>query len=79
MKSSIAITGAVGLLATQSWLAAEPPILRADDVTAVVPVKNPYEGDPLRAAQGRSLFNQYCAHCHAPNALSPDPLRICAA
>jgi mono/diheme cytochrome c family protein len=30
-------------------------------------------GDAARAAEGRSLFNQYCAHCHAPNAVSPDP------
>src|SRR5215472_13659809 len=70
MKSSIVVAGAVGLLATQSWLATAPPVVRADDVTAM---KNPYEGDPLRAAQGRSLFNQFCAHCHAPNAISPDP------
>ena len=73
MKSSTAIAGAVCLLAAHAWLATAPPIARADDVTAVVTVKNPYEGDPLRAAQGRSLFNQYCAHCHAPNAISPDP------
>jgi polar amino acid transport system substrate-binding protein len=73
MKSSIAIAGAVSLLATQPWLATAPLIARADDVTAVVTAKNPYEGDPLRAAQGRSLFNQYCAHCHSPNAISPDP------
>jgi mono/diheme cytochrome c family protein len=31
------------------------------------------DGDASRAAEGRSLFNQYCAHCHAPNAVSPDP------
>ena len=24
---------------------------------------------------GRSLFNQYCSHCHAPNAMSPEPTR----
>jgi polar amino acid transport system substrate-binding protein len=24
---------------------------------------------------GRYLFNQHCAHCHAPNALSPEPSR----
>lgn len=33
---------------------------------------NPYEGDAQRAEQGRSLFNQYCSHCHAPNAESPE-------
>jgi ABC-type amino acid transport substrate-binding protein/cytochrome c5 len=26
-------------------------------------------------AAGRSLFNQHCAHCHAPNAMSPEPSR----
>jgi polar amino acid transport system substrate-binding protein len=35
----------------------------------------PYRGDTARAADGKSLFNQYCAHCHAPNAISPDPPR----
>src|SRR5438309_8104 len=24
---------------------------------------------------GRSLFNQHCSHCHAPNAASPEPTR----
>ena len=24
---------------------------------------------------GRSLFNQHCSHCHAPNAVSPEPTR----
>jgi ABC-type amino acid transport substrate-binding protein len=24
---------------------------------------------------GRGLFNQHCAHCHAPNAVSPEPSR----
>jgi polar amino acid transport system substrate-binding protein len=27
------------------------------------------------ARLGRSLFNQHCAHCHAPNAMSPEPSR----
>ena len=72
MKTPAVIAGAAGLLATQSWLFGAPPIVRADDVTATMTVKNPYQGDPARAAQGRSLFNQYCAHCHAPNAISPD-------
>jgi len=29
--------------------------------------------DSVRA--GRSLFNQHCSHCHAPNAISPEPSR----
>jgi len=46
---------------------------RADDPAVVA--KNPYEGDADRVAAGRGLFNQYCAHCHGPNAFSPDPPR----
>lgn len=30
---------------------------------------NPYEGKPDVAEEGRSLLNQYCAHCHGPNAV----------
>ncbi|MBX5453959.1 MAG: cytochrome c [Acidobacteriia bacterium] len=31
--------------------------------------------DPATIAEGRSLFNQNCSHCHSPNAASPDPPR----
>jgi mono/diheme cytochrome c family protein len=30
---------------------------------------NPFEGKIEVAEEGRSLFNQYCAHCHGPNAV----------
>ncbi|HEY7038309.1 MAG TPA: transporter substrate-binding domain-containing protein [Methylomirabilota bacterium] len=43
------------------------PLLAADSPAAAAPPDN------VRA--GRSLFNQYCSHCHAPNALSPEPSR----
>jgi len=46
---------------------------RADDSS--VAAKNPHERDSDRTAAGRGLFNQYCAHCHGPNAVSPDPPR----
>ena len=46
---------------------------RADD--PAVAARNAYGGDADRAAAGRGLFNQYCAHCHGPNAVSPDPPR----
>jgi len=46
---------------------------RADDPAVVT--KYPYECDAGRAAAGRGLFNQYCAHCHGPSAVSPDPPR----
>ena len=29
---------------------------------------NPFEGRSDVVENGRSLFNQYCAHCHGPNA-----------
>ena len=37
-------------------------------------------GDPAQARvdlipRGRSVFNQHCAHCHSPNAQSPEPSR----
>jgi mono/diheme cytochrome c family protein len=34
---------------------------------------NPFGGDPAARSEGRGLFNQYCSHCHAPNAVNPDP------
>jgi polar amino acid transport system substrate-binding protein len=30
---------------------------------------NPYQGNAEVLPQGKSLFNQYCAHCHGPNAV----------
>ena len=30
---------------------------------------NPLEGRADLVDEGRSLFNQYCAHCHGPNAI----------
>jgi len=30
--------------------------------------KSPYEGRTDVVEEGRSLLNQYCAHCHGPNA-----------
>ena len=35
----------------------------------------PFDGDPAAAAEGRTLFNVHCSHCHSPNAASPDPQR----
>jgi mono/diheme cytochrome c family protein len=31
--------------------------------------KNPYQGREDLVAEGGSLFNQYCSHCHGPNAV----------
>jgi mono/diheme cytochrome c family protein len=41
--------------------------LTADD--QATDVKNPYEGREDLVAEGKSLFNQYCSHCHGPDAV----------
>ena len=33
-----------------------------------VRLQNPYAGRADVAEEGRSLLNQYCSHCHGPNA-----------
>jgi polar amino acid transport system substrate-binding protein len=47
-------------------LALTAPASRAAD--EVARPKNPYEGRTDAVEEGRSLLNQYCAHCHGPNA-----------
>ncbi len=42
--------------------AALPPL------AAAWPAENPYRGNPLAAAVGRSAFNQSCAGCHGQDA-----------
>lgn len=32
-------------------------------------VKNPFEGRDDLVPEGKSLFNQYCSHCHGPDAV----------
>jgi len=73
VKSLTCAKLATSLLVAQLLLGGVGVVAAASDVAAGAPVKNPYEGDNTRASQGKSLFNQYCSHCHAPNALSPDP------
>lgn len=34
---------------------------------------NPFRGDAVAAAQGRTQFNVHCSHCHSPNAANPEP------
>ena len=40
-----------------------------------IALANPFQGDASAATEGKSLFNQYCSHCHAPNAINPDPTK----
>src|SRR6185312_10746407 len=62
-----------GVLVLNQVLAGAVGASAEPNLEAAEPAKNPFEGDHSRAVEGRSLFNQYCSHCHAPNALSPDP------
>jgi mono/diheme cytochrome c family protein len=72
-KVAAATFAGISVLAVFFGLSSGVQHARADDPAVVV--KNPYEGDADRVAVGRGLFNQYCAHCHGPNAFSPDPPR----
>ena len=38
-------------------------------------LKNPYEGREDLVAEGAGLFNQYCSHCHGPNAVQGERAR----
>jgi mono/diheme cytochrome c family protein len=41
----------------------------ASGAQVTAPVTNPFEGRADLVEDGRGLFNQYCAHCHGPNAI----------
>lgn len=36
---------------------------------------NPYEGKKEVVPEGASLLNQYCSHCHGPNAVQGERMR----
>lgn len=57
------------------WPLARMAQAAAPTATDAAAESNPYHGDPAAITSGRSLFNQHCAHCHAPNAMSPEPSR----
>lgn len=56
-------SAAIGAAIVLAVLASKPA--GADDPPAHV---NPYEGKAGIVPDGNSLFNQYCSHCHGPNA-----------
>jgi polar amino acid transport system substrate-binding protein len=73
VKVAAAIFAGTSILAVFYALPSAVRYARADD--PAVAAKNHFEGDAGRADAGRGLFNQYCAHCHGSNAVSPDPPR----
>ena len=59
------------LVATVCVFAAR--MLAAEENVEVL--KNPYEGQADIAAEGGSLMNQYCSHCHGPYAEQGERVR----
>lgn len=55
---------AMSVIATL-WLVAATPAV-ADEPR---PIANPFAGRADMADEGHGLFNQYCSHCHGPNAI----------
>lgn len=60
-----------------SWLVVVTALLallpfgvpKAEQSTPKVDIENPFSGRADLVDEGRSLFNQYCSHCHGPNAV----------
>ena len=61
----------VGWLGIATALLALLPfsVPRAEQSTRTTHVENPFAGRADLVEEGRSLFNQYCSHCHGPNAV----------
>ena len=57
----------VGVIAFLALLPFEVP--KAEQSTGTTQVENPFAGRTDLVEEGRSLFNQYCSHCHGPNAV----------
>ena len=60
------------------FLAFCPFGVRAAESPQTIQIENPFAGRADLIDEGRSLFNQYCSHCHGPNAvqgLRPRDLR----
>lgn len=50
-------------------------VLRAESSSNAVQIENPLAGRADVVGEGRSLFTQYCSHCHGPNALQAERRR----
>jgi len=42
---------------------------KAEQPTRTIQIENPFAGRTDLVDEGRGLFNQYCSHCHGPNAV----------
>jgi len=78
-KRVVAVAVAVTAAATWSVFAdqpaaqgSEPAAQGSNDAGSAARMTNPLQGRTDLVEEGRSLFNQYCGHCHAPNAATGD-------
>jgi len=55
----------LGLIAAVLLLTAVAVVRAREPLTPI----NPADSPPEVLAEGQSLFNQYCSHCHGPNAV----------
>jgi mono/diheme cytochrome c family protein len=67
VKLEIAVAGATVTILTALLFFFVVSAIAAEEGTAAL--KNPYEGQADVVAEGGSLFNQYCSHCHGPYAV----------
>jgi len=49
----------------------------AEQPARTIHIENPLAGRADLVDEGRSLFNQYCSHCHGPNAVQGNGRGIC--
>ena len=56
-------TAAIGFMCSVASIQSQADDSRASGIA------NPFEGRADVVVEGRSLFNQYCSHCHGPNAI----------
>lgn len=72
---STAMAAALVGLAALAWGGGAVMRSAAGAGEASPPATNPFHGEASLVPVGRSLFNQYCSHCHAPNAVNPEPTK----
>jgi mono/diheme cytochrome c family protein len=61
---------AIWLSIASAFLALLPfGVPTAEQPVRTIQIENPFAGRADLVAEGRSLFNQYCSHCHGPNAV----------
>jgi ABC-type amino acid transport substrate-binding protein/mono/diheme cytochrome c family protein len=73
----VSIDGQGGMRRSPEHGVAAPQLVQAEEDATRAPPPSQASPSVLDGPTrvGRSLFNQHCSHCHAPNAMSPEPTR----